>query len=356
MTGLRVQANWRRTDFKLTADTVLPAQGITALFGRSGSGKTSLLRLIAGLDRVAGAHVLFNGECWQDEQHFLSVPKRRIGLVLQDSSLLPHLSVMDNLLYGFRRTPKAIRAIDLPAVLELLELQPLLSRDVNKLSGGQKQRVALGRALLRSPQILLLDEPFTALDRQSKAEIIPFIRRLVRETALPALLISHDPTEVEQLADHVAFMQDGKLTSVQKLTEALADLCTPLFEDSDPAVVIEGEFNATDETDPAYFCAAQTRFFVAASAPLKQQKNTRLRVKASDVALSLSALQDVSFQNQLQAKVIAIEPYKNNVIVTLQLADQQILLSKISPQALTRLQLSVGCSVVALIKATAIDE
>ncbi|CAI3798377.1 molybdenum ABC transporter ATP-binding protein [Rheinheimera sp. MM224] len=354
MKGLKVQANWRRTDFSLTVDTVLPAQGITALFGRSGSGKTSLLRLIAGLDRVAGAHVLFNGECWQDEQHFLSVPKRRIGLVLQDSSLLPHLSVMDNLLYGYLRTPKAIRAIDLPAVLELLELQPLLSRDVNKLSGGQKQRVALGRALLRSPQILLLDEPFTALDRQSKAEIIPFIRRLVRETALPALLISHDPTEVEQLADHVAFMQGGKVTSIQKLTEVLADPCTPLFEYSDPTVVIEGEFIST--ANSGYFCAAQTRFFVAASAQLKQKKSTRLRVKASDVALSLSALEDVSFQNQLQAKVIAIEPYKNNVIVTLQLVDQQILLSMISPQAITRLQLSVGCFVVALIKATAIDE
>ncbi len=277
MTGLRVQANWRRTDFKLTADTVLPAQGITALFGRSGSGKTSLLRLIAGLDRVAGAHVLFNGECWQDEQHFLSVPKRRIGLVLQDSSLLPHLSVMDNLLYGFRRTPKAIRAIDLPAVLELLELQPLLSRDVNKLSGGQKQRVALGRALLRSPQILLLDEPFTALDRQSKAEIIPFIRRLVRETALPALLISHDPTEVEQLADHVAFMQDGKLTSVQKLTEALADLCTPLFEDSDPAVVIEGEFNATDENRSCVFLCGTDPIFCCGFCTIKTAKKHTLK-------------------------------------------------------------------------------
>jgi len=354
MTGLKVQASWRRTEFSLTVDTVLPTQGITALFGRSGSGKTSLLRLIAGLDRVAGTKVMFNGESWQDEQQFLPVPRRRIGLVLQHSNLLPHLCVMENLLYGYRRTPETFRRIELTQVVDLLELQPLLNRDVSQLSGGQKQRVALGRALLRSPQLLLLDEAFSALDRQSKAEIIPFLRRLVLETSLPALLISHDPTEVEQLADHVAFMQDGKITSVQKLTEALADLSTPLFFDSDPAVVLQGEFRGGNDTEPVYFCSAQTKFFVAAPAHVKLHQSARLRVKSSDVALALRVLPNVSFQNQLEARVLAIESYQDSVMVKLQLADQQLLLSKISPQALTRLQLSIGSSVVALIKATAI--
>lgn len=328
MTWLKVKTHWRRSNFTLDVDMELPTEGLCVLFGRSGSGKTSLLRLVAGLERVAGTQVTFNGECWQDGHRFLSVPQRRIGLVLQENSLLPHLSVRDNLLYGYRRTAKDLRTLHLAPVVELLELDILMKMGVSELSGGQKQRVALGRALLRSPQILLLDEPFAALDRQSKAEIIPFIRRLVSETGLPAFLVSHDPAEVEKLADRVVFMHEGKVLSVQGVQDALTTSGNPLYEQGEPATVINGIAGAVES------------------------KSARMRIKASDVALSLGYVPQISFQNQLDAKVIEVMLGNGRTIVKLQLSDQQILLSEVPFEAVSRLNLKPGLAVVALINVT----
>lgn len=195
--------------FRLDAAFNLEPTGITALSGPSGAGKTTLLRCIAGLARLTGRLVV-NGDVWQDERTFLPPHRRPVGVVFQEPSLLAHLSVRGNLAYGARRT-SARADVGLDDAVDLLGLAPLLARSTANLSGGERQRVALGRALLSQPRLLLMDEPLSSLDAGSKAEILPYLERLHRSLAIPALYVSHDAAEIAQLADRVLYMRDGKI-------------------------------------------------------------------------------------------------------------------------------------------------
>ena len=157
-------------DFSLDVDLVLPARGVSAIFGPSGSGKTTLLRCIAGLLRTADAYLRVRDEVWQDGRQFVPTHRRALGYVFQEASLLPHLSVRDNLEFGFKRLPATERRVDFEQVVELLGLAHLIGRrDAQALSGGERQRVAIGPALLTSPRLLLMDEPLAALDAARKA-------------------------------------------------------------------------------------------------------------------------------------------------------------------------------------------
>jgi molybdate transport system ATP-binding protein len=199
--------------FGLDAEFKLAPSGITALSGPSGSGKTTLLRCIAGLTRLPGS-LYAGGEVWQDPHKFIPPHRRPVGVVFQEASLLSHLSVRGNLMYGARRT-SAKAEIGFDDTVELLGLAPLLGRSVANLSGGERQRVALGRALLSQPRLLLMDEPLSSLDAGSKAEILPYLERLHRSLAIPALYISHDAAEIARLADHVLYMRGGRIVAGQ---------------------------------------------------------------------------------------------------------------------------------------------
>ena len=217
-------------DFELKVDAGLPLDGVTVLFGRSGCGKTTLLRIISGLERIRGATVRFGDQLWQQGKQFVPLHKRRIGLVFQEHSLLPHLSVRENLLYGYRRTPLALRRLHPPKVTAILDIDDLLERRIDQLSGGQRQRVSLGRALLISPQLMLLDEPLSALDTQTKQEIMPFFSRMAAESGVPIIMVTHAPDEVERLADRVVFLRDGRIERIESLHESLARPDSPLFD------------------------------------------------------------------------------------------------------------------------------
>jgi molybdate transport system ATP-binding protein len=193
--------------FTLDAAFSVPAQGVTAIWGPSGSGKTTLLRAIAGLTRLEG-HVRIGKDIWQDDRSFVPVHKRRVGYVFQEASLLPHLSVRGNLDFALKRNGG--QAVD-ERLIERLELGGLLHRSIGKLSGGERQRVALARTLMSAPEILLMDEPLSSLDSDAKAEIVPMIASLSRETGLPVLYVSHDAYEVERLADRTLRISKGRI-------------------------------------------------------------------------------------------------------------------------------------------------
>ncbi len=193
----------------LDASFTVPASGVTAVWGSSGAGKTTLLRAIAGLVRLDG-RVRLGDETWQDGRLFRPVHKRRVGMVFQEASLLPHLGVRGNLDYAAKR---AGQNVDFDAVVAQLQLEPLLGRGVARLSGGERQRVALGRALLSAPRLLLMDEPLSSLDGEAKAQIVPLIADLAKTSTLPILYVSHDAYEIERLADRVLRIQDGKVTT-----------------------------------------------------------------------------------------------------------------------------------------------
>lgn len=179
--------------------------GVTALFGRSGSGKTSLIRSIAGLIHPDHGHVALDGRVLTDTDQNIFVPRhrRRFGYVFQEARLFPHLSVRHNLGYGRWFAPKTTDRDDFDSVVDLLGLGPLLERRPGKLSGGEKQRVAIGRALLSNPRLLLMDEPLAALDEERKAEILPYLERLRDETKIPIVYVSHAIAEVARLASRV---------------------------------------------------------------------------------------------------------------------------------------------------------
>jgi molybdate transport system ATP-binding protein len=188
MGNLEVRLQNRQGDFRLDVDFAIPGKGVTALFGRSGSGKTSVLRAVAGLEHTARGRVSFNGEIWQDAGRFLPAHQRPVGYVFQEANLFPHLSVRRNLEYGWRRVPAAQRRIDFASVVELLGISPLLGRATHRLSGGECQRVAIARALLTSPGLLLMDEPLSALDHDATQAIMPYLENL-HDEFVPALTL-----------------------------------------------------------------------------------------------------------------------------------------------------------------------
>lgn len=212
MSGLAITLQGRFGDLSLDAGLTLPDEGLTALTGPSGSGKTTLLRCIAGLARAEG-RVEVGGRTWQDQGRFTPTHLRGVGYVFQEPSLLAHLSVRGNLAFAARRAPPG-PGPSLDSVVAMLGLAALIDRAPKRLSGGERQRVAIGRALLSKPALLLMDEPLSSLDADSKAEVMPYLETLHRELRLPVIYVSHDAQEVARLADRVVRMERGRTGAV----------------------------------------------------------------------------------------------------------------------------------------------
>jgi molybdate transport system ATP-binding protein len=212
---LEVNINVQRGPYKLTANATFSAP-ITGIVGASGSGKSTLLSAIVGLIKPQQGYIRLNNKTLFSAAPEKWVPPhlRRIGLVFQDGQLLPHLSVKNNLLYGYNNTAQQERRFTLDAIVHLLELAPLLNRHPKELSGGERQRVAMGRAVLYSPQLLLLDEPLSALDERLKQQILPFFARIYSECTIPMIYVSHAHSEIDYLTDTCLQVIDGELKSL----------------------------------------------------------------------------------------------------------------------------------------------
>ena len=218
---LDVAVRRRQGDFVVNAMFRSEEAGVTALFGRSGAGKTSLINMVAGLARPDEGHIIVNDRCLFDSKRSIDLPpeKRRVGYIFQEGRLFPHLSVRSNLTYGMRLTPKAERYVDFEQVVHLLGIEHLIDRRPAKLSGGEKQRVSIGRALLTSPSILLMDEPLASLDVARKAEVLPFIARLSGRFSIPILYVSHSLEEVLNLADSMVVLDTGRAVAAGSIEE-----------------------------------------------------------------------------------------------------------------------------------------
>jgi molybdate transport system ATP-binding protein len=214
MTRLHFDCQMRYdTGFELSAQFEA-GDGVTALCGPSGSGKTTILNLIAGALRPRTGTVQLNGRTLVDTRSrvFLPPERRDVGVVFQDVLLFPHLSVLQNLLFGYRR--RGARPMDVGRVAAVLEIGELFDRRPESLSGGQRQRVALGRALLRGPELLLMDEPLAALDAELKDRILTYIERVIAEWHVPTVFVSHDLHDVARLAERVVIVEHGHVLFV----------------------------------------------------------------------------------------------------------------------------------------------
>jgi molybdate transport system ATP-binding protein len=211
---LRVDVSKRLGEFAIEASFANEGR-VTGLFGASGAGKTSLINMIAGLLRPDRGVIAIDGETLDDTstRTHVAAYRRRIGYVFQDARLFPHLDVRGNLDYGRRMNRLAQDGVLWRRVTELLDIGDLLDRRPGKLSGGERQRVALGRALLSQPRLLLLDEPLGSLDEERKEEILPYLVRLRDEAGIPMVYVSHDPSEMRQLASQIAIIRHGHVTA-----------------------------------------------------------------------------------------------------------------------------------------------
>ena len=338
-----------REQFTLTANLNLQPEGVHALFGRSGCGKTSLLRAIAGLEPDCRGQISFNGDHWLAGKNSRPTEQRRLAMVFQQPGLLPHLGVRDNLLFGYKRTPPAQRHMAPDEVIKMLDLSPLLRLRTRQLSGGQAQRVALGRALLRSPQLLLLDEPLAALDHIGKAEILPYLQRMISHSRIPVIFVSHHLDEVVQFADQLILMEQGQIVSAGPLQ---AQLSRPEFARFGALSVLACRI-CHEEGAMLELALGQQRLRVPAL-PLNGTE-CRLRVQARDVSLSLNRLQDSSISNQLESRIEAISPAPHEAEVLIRLnVEGQPLQALVTRNSQQRLQLEEGMQVFAQIKAVAI--
>lgn len=352
----RIEARFRFAypGFTLEVELDLPGRGVTALFGPSGCGKTSLLRALAGLDRHREGYVRVNGALWQDEIRFVPPHRRAIGYVFQEANLFAHLDVAANLRFGWQRIPPSERRIAFEEAVDLLGLAPLLTRLPARLSGGERQRVAIARALLTSPRLLLLDEPLASLDRERKAEILPYLAQVKRTLDIPMLYVSHAPEEVGRLADHLVLLEGGRVRVSGPLQETLARLDLPLACDEDAAVVIEG---AVVNHDATY--ALLTVEFEGGTllVPHRQEPpgtKIRLQVRARDVSLALTEHADSSLLNRLPAVVQEVRALDAaHALVRLQVGPTP-LLARITRRSAEALGVRPGTRLWAQIKAVAV--
>ena len=353
----RIRVALTRPAFELDVDLELPGHGITVIFGASGSGKTSLLRCVAGLDRPRNATIRVAGEVWQHDQQRVFLPpwRRPLGYVFQEASLLAHLNVLGNLRYGLQRVGLKHPTGPLDAAIELLGIEELLSRRTHQLSGGERQRVAIARALALQPKLLLLDEPLASLDHSRRQDILPWLERLRDEVRIPMLYVTHAAEEVARLADTLVVLDRGKVTVVGPVGEVLSRIDTPVVLGEDLGALLDG---TVEERDTHWHLARVA--FAGGSLWLRDSglsigKPVRLRVLARDVSIATSEPHQTSIQNLLPCVVRSMGQDSHPSQVLVQLAcGETVLLARITARAVMALGLEPGKAVWAQVKSVAL--
>jgi len=346
--------------FELDVDIQVPARGVIALFGPSGSGKSTVLRCLAGLERAPQGLMRLAGTVWQDENNGVFVPthQRSLGYVFQEPRLFNHLTVRGNLEFGYKRTPVPERCIEWTQVIELLNLSHLLGRRPQRLSLGEQQRVAIGRALLASPKVLLMDEPLASLDQQRKNEVLPFIRKLHDELDIPVVYVSHSLDEILQITDTLVLMSKGRNVATGSLQQLCGELQLSEYLGDMAGAVIETRINQHE----AEFGLSRLMFDGGELyVPLQNAEiNTPLRVHvlARNVGISLAKPEVMtSILNMLPATVVEVDvPDVDKHTVQVKLDIGVPLLANISRKSLHNLRLQPGQRVFALIKAVSLAQ
>lgn len=350
-----------RPGFTLDVDLALPARGITVLFGASGSGKTTVLRCVAGLEQAAQAHITIHGQVWQDDAEGITLPawRRPVGYVFQEASLFDHLDVRANLAYAQKRARRGAgqgaSLLALENAIALLGLEPLLHRRTLALSGGERQRVAIARALATQPELLLLDEPLASLDPARRQDILPWLERLRDELHIPMLYVTHAMEEVTRLADTLVVLEQGQVRASGPTARVLAQVDGPVRVGEDAAALLDGHVLAIDTTWHLALIAFDGGSVWISDPGLPQGHRVRLRVLARDVSIATQPSGYTSIQNVLPCVVVTIAPDTHPSQAVVQLScGATPLLARVTRRAVDSLGLSVGQSVWAQVKALAL--
>lgn len=352
----------RQGDFSLEVDFTAPGRGITGLFGPSGCGKSTILRCLAGLTQFSGTRLIVNDRIWQDENHFLPPHRRPVGYVFQDPYLFAHLSVRQNLNYGLKRAKDGPHRLNFDQVCALLGITPLLDRSVFGLSGGEKQRIAMARALLSQPQILLMDEPLSALDKVSRNDILPYLETLHDKLGLPIIYVTHDFTEIERLADHLILMEaGGKIRASGPLNVLMSDLSLPIAQEPQAGTVLNVTVASYDENFDISACMADGVMFQVPGKLGVRGTARRLQIRASDVSIATgghpqgSSLLNIFAAHICEARQIS----RSQMLILLTLDDTSVpvrIVSSVTCKSWHALNLKSGQAVFAQVKGMALAD
>lgn len=355
--SLFLDVHHRQGDFEIAARFETSGR-LTAVFGPSGSGKTSITNMIAGLLRPNRGRIVVGGRTFVDTHAGVFVPshRRRIGYVFQDARLFPHLSVEQNLKYGRWFTPGRERYADMDRVTSMLGIAHLLSRKPVSLSGGETQRVAIGRALLASPRLLLMDEPLASLDDARKEQILPYIERLRDEVEIPIVYVSHSIAEVARLATDIVVLAAGRVAIAGPTADIMRrpDLL-PIEEQGESGSVLPAVVEAHDETYAMTTLGSPAgRLFVPM---LDAAAGTRIgvRIRARDVMIATRRPDGLSALNVLPGRIRSITPTGAAQVEVEIGCGEAAILSRVTRQSCDGLQLAVGRDVFAVIKTVSFD-
>ena len=336
----------RRTAGAFTLDVALSAaRGVSAIFGPSGAGKTTLARCIAGLAKPDAGRIALDGRVLFDGATDVPPHRRDIGYVFQDARLFPHMDVRRNLLYG------AARGTDPARVAEMLGIAALLDRAPGGLSGGEAARVAIGRALLRRPKLLILDEPLAALDTRRRDVVLPWLEGL-RDAGLPILYISHAIEEVARLADTLVLLEAGRVARAGPVGELLSDPgAAALLGPSQAGSVLEGRVTRQDDG----LSQVETpigALEIAGIAP--GTAAVRLRIRAEDVIVATERPAGLSALNVLPMRIGALHEGQGPGVMLRLVAGEGALLARITRRSRDRLGLVPGQAVWAVLKTSGV--
>ncbi|NBC84345.1 MAG: molybdenum ABC transporter ATP-binding protein [Bacteroidetes bacterium] len=338
--------------------------GIIGIYGPSGAGKTTLMNLICDIQKPNTGQMLFNGKKLFDHTNKTNIPasKRNIGVVFQENNLFPHLNVKQNLLYSNRYQKNKKQAIEYPTVIELLELSDLSSKKPAFLSGGERQRVAIGRALLSQPELLLLDEPFSSLDKIRRKQIISYLLKINDLLGIPILIISHDLEDILKLTRNLTIIESGKvldsghyldIADTGRASEIIShkrfiNILDVYHQQYNPASGINTFTLNRDAADG--MLATNSNDFINED---RQGKKVRISIYPDDIAISTTNIPLSSIQNQLEGKIKEIRCDRDTYYLYIDCGT--LLVAEITRAAYEKLYIRTGMRIFCLIKAKAID-
>jgi len=355
MSGLELDIGLDLPGFRLAVTQGFAATGLTAVFGPSGSGKSSLLRVIAGLEARAQGRVGFDGQLWQEPGRFVAPHRRAIGYVFQDARLFAHLTVAGNLAYAERRARKAGRTPDRAGVVAALGLEGLLTRRPSGLSGGEAQRVAMARALMSAPRLLLMDEPLSALDDAAKGAILPYIEAIRDGMQVPVIYVSHSVSEVARLAHHIVMLEAGQVRRAGPAQDILSDpAAAPAFGIRAAGSVLRAQVLAHHDDGLSELTVAGGRLLVPGFAAAIGAE-VRVRIAAQDVILSRNRPEGLSALNVLEGELTDLRQGQGpGVMARLRMGADQDVLARITQRSARALSLAPGQRCFAVIKSLSI--
>ena len=357
--GLHIDIEKRFDEFRLIVNAALPASGVTAIFGANGSGKTSLLRLLAGFERPDRGRIAWSTDkVWADvpSNTFLPPHRRRVGCVLQGGQLISHLSVAGNLAFVEKRAVAHTVIFTKPDILEVCDLGPLLEKKPGHLSGGERQRVAFALALLSQPHLLLLDEPFSAIDRARKQIFISYLDGIRRAFDLPVIFVSHDVSEISRIADQVLMFDDGAVIAMGETVSTLNAFAFGAVGEDPRAAILSGRVAGIDhDLELVELAVGDASLKLPVTGSIKVGDDLHVLVHARDVSLALTQPVNLSIQNILRGTISAINADDQSKLVHVKVriggVDVPV---QITRAAFNQLALQTGLDVFALIKSVSL--